>query len=84
MNRATATVAPVGVGEERRGNLWRPRGARIDEGIEVESIVAERVLLHLATVYKLDGVYLPIKSKVIGKALMNPLPDKRQFGVLSE
>ena len=42
-----------------------------------ESERAERVMMHLSTIYKVDAVYLPIKSKVLGKALMDPLVDTR-------
>ena len=34
-------------------------------------------MMHLSTIYKGDAVYLPIKSKVLGKALMDPLVDTR-------
>lgn len=51
---------------------------------QVQSESADRVMMHLATIYKLDGVFLPIKAKVLTRALIEPLPDKRQFGVPSQ
>ena len=39
-----------------------------------------RVMQHLASIYEEDGNLLPIKSKVLGKALLEPLPDGKQFG----
>ena len=41
-------------------------------------------MMNLVTIYKTDGVFLLLKSKTLGKALMNPLPDKRHFGMASQ